>query len=401
MPRRAPLPDDLKQLCGLCREGKLFAVQDWITTGNRYHPPPGHWRTTPFAVAIQTGFHSLVEVFLRAGIEQSKKDLALFQATDNRKLGLVELLHAYGANPQAVDAQTVIDSRDPAIIRWFVRQGMDLETGSPIAYAFRWAHRDFLGVYMDVRDQVPSARKQAAMALRHHAGDGNLKWVSLLLWAGADPRLAVPDVDADPDYEEDEREEDKNAVYQAVVRGQAEVIKKFKLDPTKDDLPELLRWSGIACKPDVIQMILVLGSADQLSDPANEALKMAVHQLEWGLGSISGWGYGGYDRVESALKCIAVLAQHGARWNPPEIYEWSGLRRALGKTDDYRAIQTLKRLIDTGAIEQAVFAKLMSTPKMKEILSSSSPGVFALRKLAGFSFDKRRKSEMIHRCPPP
>jgi hypothetical protein len=101
-----------------------------------------------------------------------------------------------------------------------------------------------------------------------------------------------------------------------------------------------------------------------------------AHQLEWGLDSVSGRGYGGYDWVESALKCIAVLAQHGARWNPPEIYESSGLRREFAKTDDYRAVRTLKRFIDTGVIEQAVFAKLMSTPNMKEILSSSSPGCF-------------------------
>ena len=45
---------------------------------------------------------------------------------------------------------------------------------------------------MSVRDTVPTANRQATMALRYHAADGNLKWVSLLLWAGADPRLPVP-----------------------------------------------------------------------------------------------------------------------------------------------------------------------------------------------------------------
>jgi len=161
VPHRAPLPDDLKQLCGLCREGKLFAVQDWITTGRRYQPSAGHWRTTPFAVAIQTGFHSLVELLLRAGIEQSERDLALRRAIEDRKFELAKLLHAYGANPETVDVQTVIDCRDPPIIRWFVGRGLDLETGNPIAYAFRWGHRDFLGVYMDIRDHVPSASKLA------------------------------------------------------------------------------------------------------------------------------------------------------------------------------------------------------------------------------------------------
>ena len=31
---RDPLPDDLKELIALCRDGKLFAVQDWIASGS-------------------------------------------------------------------------------------------------------------------------------------------------------------------------------------------------------------------------------------------------------------------------------------------------------------------------------------------------------------------------------
>jgi hypothetical protein len=44
--------------------------------------------------------------------------------------------------------------------------GMDLESGELIAKTFRDKQREFLGIYMDLRDQIPSARKQAAMALR-------------------------------------------------------------------------------------------------------------------------------------------------------------------------------------------------------------------------------------------
>jgi hypothetical protein len=44
------------------------------------------------------------------------------------------------------------------------------------------------------------------MALRHHCEEGNFKWVSLLLWAGADPSAKGPDShDEDPDPEEDLR----------------------------------------------------------------------------------------------------------------------------------------------------------------------------------------------------
>ena len=51
---------------------------------------------------------------------------------------------------------------------------------------------------MGLRDTLPSARLQATMALRLHAREGNLKWVSLLMWAGADPHLSVPDLEYEP-----------------------------------------------------------------------------------------------------------------------------------------------------------------------------------------------------------
>ena len=42
------------------------------------------------------------------------------------------------------------------------------------------------------------------IALRYHCKDGNVKWVSLLLWAGADPFSKGPCTPADdPDEDED------------------------------------------------------------------------------------------------------------------------------------------------------------------------------------------------------
>jgi hypothetical protein len=140
----------------------------------------------------------------------------------------VELLTQYGADVNAIDPEEVFWSRHPGIIRWFIANGMDLESSEWIAKAFRDKHREFLGIYMGLRDQVPSARKQAAMALRRHAEEGNLKWVSLLLWAGADPRLAVPRIDR-RDWEEEAEAE--TALHEAVRHGQVEIVKKIGIDP--------------------------------------------------------------------------------------------------------------------------------------------------------------------------
>jgi ankyrin repeat protein len=79
---------------------------------------------------------------------------------------------------------------------------------------------------MDLRDRVPSARRQAAMALRVHAREGNLKWVSLLLWAGADPRLRVA-IRNEREPGTETEEDGGTALEDAVIYGQAEAIKNL------------------------------------------------------------------------------------------------------------------------------------------------------------------------------
>jgi hypothetical protein len=128
MPRyRDRLPDDLKELIKLIRSGKLFAVQDWIAASKRYTLPEGNFTISPLQAALDTGFHSMVEILLRAGVEQEDMDDAIYRVVLDSRLDLVELLAAHGADPEIVDAETVIRSGNPPLIRWFVEHGMDLE----------------------------------------------------------------------------------------------------------------------------------------------------------------------------------------------------------------------------------------------------------------------------------
>jgi len=116
MPRRQALPDDLTELCALCSAGKLFAVQEWIRTGRRYWLAEGHFTTSPLRIAIQSGFHSLVEVLLKADVSQEEKNEALLRAVIDRDLDIIELLWEYGGDVSAIDPNEVFWSRDPAII---------------------------------------------------------------------------------------------------------------------------------------------------------------------------------------------------------------------------------------------------------------------------------------------
>ena len=44
---REALPDDLTEFVGLCRSGKLFAVQEWIRSQKRFRCPSGACRLLP------------------------------------------------------------------------------------------------------------------------------------------------------------------------------------------------------------------------------------------------------------------------------------------------------------------------------------------------------------------
>ncbi|MGA2800762.1 MAG: hypothetical protein ABSE97_00080 [Verrucomicrobiota bacterium] len=85
MKARPPLPDDIKQLMALVRAGRLFDVQKWIEEGKRTVPPKPYW-FSPLRVAVESGFHSMVEVLLKAGVDQEENPWlfptpSLFQRT--------------------------------------------------------------------------------------------------------------------------------------------------------------------------------------------------------------------------------------------------------------------------------------------------------------------------------
>jgi len=382
MPRREALPDDLKELSSLCGAGKLFAVQEWIRIGRRYRLPDGHFTTSPLRISIRSGFHSLVEVLLRAGVSQEEKNEALARAVWDRNLDIVELLREYGADITAIDPEEVLWSRDPAIIRWFIANGMDLETTELIATAFRDKQREFLGIYMDLRDQIPSARKQAAMALRYHAEQGNLKWVSLLLWAGADPRLSVPRIEK-RDWEEDE--EDQSALKVAIRYGGVEIVKKIGLDPQRDDVTWLLNQYFIPAKPEIIEFLIKAGADVTAID--SDVVDSVFCSFRWGLET----GFMGDPvRTEEALRCMEILGSHGVRWSGQDKYRLLRLRRTLARIRPSEAIRYLQRITNSKIIEPAVLKEVMRTPRLQEILKHPFPGAVEVRRHAGQPVKSRR-----------
>ena len=103
--------EEIQPLIDLCKAGKLFEVQDWIASGKLVNPPPsisGYKRKSPLEIAINLGFHSLVQVLLMGGADINEpRYCPLDDALYKRRLDLVKLLIEHGADIHSVSMASV------------------------------------------------------------------------------------------------------------------------------------------------------------------------------------------------------------------------------------------------------------------------------------------------------
>jgi hypothetical protein len=190
---------DAKELVMLCRAGRLYQIERWIADGRTLDVSgaiKGGRQRSLLEIAVEVGFHSLVELIAKHETSQSAKDAALGDAVSSRRLDLVELLLANGANIKAVPLADVLLTWEPRLIHFFLDHGADPLEGRPFAVAFRAKVRTALRPFVDYKRAHPELaeqlQEQLDCALRHFCGEGDLKWTSLLMWAGGDPRSRGP-----------------------------------------------------------------------------------------------------------------------------------------------------------------------------------------------------------------
>jgi hypothetical protein len=198
---KPPKDEDAEHLLRLCREGRLFDVQAWVAAGKSLAVPP-HYRQTPLRVALDTGFDSLIEFLLQHETDQAAKDDVVAQACWKAQYGVMELALRYGASINAVSFQDVIETWNRDLALRFLERGSDPVTNAPFARAFKQRIKGVLGIFLDCkrarRDLADALQEQADIALRQACQDDDLKWVSLLMWLGANPRskgLTTDDLD--------------------------------------------------------------------------------------------------------------------------------------------------------------------------------------------------------------
>ncbi len=307
MNHRPALPSDIKEFRQLIKTGKIFAVQKWIAEGKRITAPEIYWET-PLSLAVETGFHSMIEVFLQQKPEQEDLDQALNYATGEGNFENIKLLVEYGARINSVDFDVICHTGNPLIIEYFINHGIDTETDYPFARALCHPKRRYLGVYMRYRKKFPSFKRQMNLALRYHAQRNNLKWVSLLMWAGGDPHLHLPEIGEKPCPRTD-----TNAVEEAVTLNRKEIVDKIGIDPKRDSLSVMLDLVTIRGYPEMLDRLVPFASnlsekfREQLMDNAIFHLQSAMEER---------YGFRSTCAANDAIAFVIKVSKLGARWNP-------------------------------------------------------------------------------------
>ena len=129
-------PEDGKALVNLCRAGRLYAVEEWIASGKSIRTPP-QIKKTPLQVAMELGFHSLIELLIRHEERLEVKNEALAYAVERKRFDVVELLVSYGADIRSVPLSDVLLTWEPRMMAFFLDRGADVITDAPFAVAFR------------------------------------------------------------------------------------------------------------------------------------------------------------------------------------------------------------------------------------------------------------------------
>jgi len=394
---------EAKHLLQLCKAGRLFDIQDWISSGKSLCIP-ADLRTTPLKIALDTGFHSLVDLLIRHEPNQEIKNRALRQAVVLKRLDFVELLVSNGADISSVPFIEVLDAWNPNIIRYFLGHGADFITGSPFAIAFGEKIRTAIGPWRECMEKYPhlasQLQEQADRALRHFCFSGDLKWVSLLVWAGANPRTTGPTLD---DENEGDECEHLTALMAATYPEDLQILKRLKPDPKTDDLESLLSESARLGHVDAVRYLLELGAVP--NDKRNEGSTALDECLQsFGCRSFRYTDYfGGYNSRPKASRCdvsdrrttVQLLLDHGAVWRPADAEHVALVRRSLYECEPDVVMELIEQLTKNKSCSADTIHELLRTPTMKKHL------VTVARRLAPMGFDLRtaaQKAEVVRQA---
>jgi hypothetical protein len=364
--------EESKALLALCRAGKLYDVERWIESGKSIQTSPSI-KKTPLLAAVDTRFHSLVELLARNEPRQDVKDRALAEAVEARRLDMVQVLVENGARIHSVPLADVLLTWDRALIQFFLDGGADPVTGNPFLIAFQNRVQRALRPFVDYKKARPefadALQVQTDRALRHFANQADLKWISLLMWAGANPRSLGPDLD---DRYVDDPDCHTTALREACSKGSLDALKKLKPDPRLDNLSDLLEAAALSDSKELIDHLLHLGAQpNDKPDGGSSALDRCLWHLPWeDRNTFTSKQLASKYALQGGLARIERLLAAGAQWRPSGPDGTKSVRQMLCKCEPAVTVTLMKLFAKYKAAPEGLLEELLDTPRMRGHLST-------------------------------
>jgi hypothetical protein len=252
------------------------------------------------------------------------------------------------------------------LIQLFLDRGADPITGYPIYRGFQNVLKPIIAVYKANIEAWPALQLQADMALCYFAKKGNLRCVSLLLWAGARPDAKIPEDDSKADFS------DSCALEEAVRTEQLEALKKMQPEKYPDRLPELLEWCSSDSALKMLQYLLtLLPDLSVLPDSGSSILDRPFWRLGWAAEPKQYLGTRDTQKIDAIIDTIEILVKHGAKWKP-ETDSARSARRYFRHLEPARILRVFTILKEHQAADIPFLESLVATPTMRAHLGDTS-----------------------------
>ena len=352
-------PDQLVELHRHCREGRLYEVEAWVRSGHPLQTAPGtpvvprKRAKSALEIALAAGNSAMALLLLCNGYDPNREphsplDLALRA----RRFDLVDLLLAWGADPQGADLDGLFNTYRLDLFERFQALGVDLTAGHALAsaLAYHTSNRPLFGFAKRYRESDPKIQTELNIALAHHVGEGNEKGVQLSLWAGADPHAPAPSLrfptvsEADASADDGDRFLGFSAVYEACLCGRAAILKRLGPDPARDDFEELYR---AARGTEVIEVLVRLARPRDVGALLDSHLRLRLGFGDWG-----------------ATYALSRLFELGVRWERSSAGTIAAVRWSLLKLPDHTFVDVVKLLATGNYCEPENLRELARTPSM-------------------------------------
>ncbi len=354
-----PAGDSFQELMKLCRAGRLYEVEAWIRAGKSIEAPTA-LRTSPLVVAVDQGFHSLVELLVSHGADPHANGNALVHAVRRKRVEIARLLLCHGADVRSVRPWVVCQCSCPEMVGLFMDHGADLTEGNAFADALAETGKAMFGVFRDRVGRMPDLQRQADIALRYCCEDGRFGGVCRLLWLGANPRAKVPSMN-EPDEEPDFW---MPALDAAVTDGHCDIVKRIGVDPSVDDPNHLLHLATFSACGKIIRYLVALGADINHRDECGSTCLVELFRtLHWSNERMFS-AESSFFKSSQALGAIHAALELGAKWERGDGQATRLVRLGFYALSERPLLSLLEAFRKHGACSDAELIRLLDTPRM-------------------------------------